>query len=167
MVPSHGIVDLLWFLDLLLSRAEAARSDFLLAGPISHWLRVSSNAMPEPYFILVASQRGSEPLAEALSIGAELLEWEDEWRRGVASGLVARLRLRGYDVALLGDPVLRLPGEGLRSYKASELARAASHVILGRRVVRLVPLGFEADLGEALGEPPWSRVNRPGGQAKR
>lgn len=165
-MPSKGIVDLLWFLDLLLSRSEAAGGDFLLAGPISGWLRGNRSAVPEPYFILVASQRGSGPLAEALSIGAEPLEWEEEWRRGVASGLVARLRLRGYDVALLGDPVLRLPGEGLRGYKASELARGAAHAILGSRVVRLAPPGFEADLGEALGELPWSRAGRRGGQAR-
>lgn len=166
MPSSHGIVDILWFLDLLAGRAEAAGSDFLLAGPVSQWLRGLRGAGAAPYFILVASREGAPVLRRALSIGAIEAPWEPEWVKGVESGLEARLVLRGYQVVLLSDPVLRLPG-GLKGYRASDMAREAGHVVIDRRVLRLVPLSFEAELGEALGGAPWLRGRGLGGRARR
>jgi len=162
----RGLVDLLWFLDLLAGRAEAAGSDFLLAGPVSQWLRGLGAPPRKPYIILVASREGAQSLRRALGIGASEAPWEPEWLKAVGRGLEARLVLRGYDVALLSDPVLRLP-EGEREYRAREMAREAGHVVLDRRVIRLAPLAFDAELGEALGDAPWLRVGGRGGRARR
>ncbi len=167
MPGPRGLVDLLWFLDLLAGRAEAAGRDFILAGPLNQWLRGLRGEPPQPYLILVASREGAPELRRALGIGAREEEWEPAWLKAVESGLEARLVLRGYHVALLSDPVLRLPGGGSRGYRARDMAREAGHVVLGRRVIRLAPLAFEAELGEALGEAPWRRVGGLGGPARR
>ncbi len=165
--PHHSLVDLLWFLDLVAGRAEAAGSDFILAGPVNQWFRGIKRTIPHPYLILVASREGVPALRRALEIGAATLEWEPEWVEGVEEGLEARLLLRGYDIALLSDPLLRLPGGAKKLYIAREMARDAGHVVIDKRVVRLAPLSFEADLGEALGAAPWHRGNEHGGLARR
>ncbi len=162
----RGLVDLLWFLDLLAGRAEAVGRDFILAGSLNLWLRGLSGEPPQPYLILVASREGAPELRRALWIGAREEEWEPAWLKAVEAGLEARLVLRGYHVALLSDPVLRLP-RGSKGYRAREMAREAGHVVLGRRVIRLAPLAFEAELGEALGEAPWLQGGGRGGRARR
>ena len=91
---------------------------------------------------------GAERLREVLSIGAEMVAWEDWWQ-GV-EGKIFRGRLRGLEIALLADPVLIVGGEKVR-FKAKEMSRRSSFVVLGKSVVRLAPLDFEVALWESLG----------------
>ncbi|BAN90931.1 hypothetical protein [Aeropyrum camini] len=158
------LVDSLWHLDVISSRIQKSGSDFILSGPMNLWLQ-GFKVRPRPYFIVVTSREYSGRVVEVLSIGARRVGWE-EWWSGVRRGLEARLNLRGAEIAVVADPELALGG-GVVGFKASELARESSMLIIGGVVVRLAPLHFEASLWEALGgRAPW-RVEGLGGIARR
>jgi hypothetical protein len=158
---AKSLVDILWALELVASRAAYGGSDFILAGPLNLWFRRVLRR-PQPYLVLVASEEGAPRLEEVLRIGAEEVLWE-EWWEGVG-GRRFRLRLRGMEIAGLADPVLRVGGEPVR-FRARDLSRETGFVVLGSRVVRLAPLGFEAALWESLGGRAAWRVEGLGGAA--
>ena len=138
-----GPVDLLWGLNLLLGRAAAVGAEFILAGPVSLWLKGAAPPPREARFILVTSRDHLPRLLEALEVGAERLGWSDEWA-GV-EGRAARLLLRGMIVEVLVDPKI-----GGRSVSASRLAEESEILLLGSYPARLAPMWFEVLLSEAL-----------------
>ncbi|BAA81342.1 hypothetical protein APE_2330 [Aeropyrum pernix K1] len=158
------LVDALWHLNVISSRIQRSGSDFILSGPMNLWLQ-GFKVRPKPYFVVVTSREYSGRIVEVLSIGARRRGWE-EWWNGVKRGLEARLNLRGAEIAVVADPEMAV-GEAIVGYRASDLARESSMLIVGGMVVRLAPLHFEASLYEALGgKAPW-RVEGLGGIARR
>ncbi|MEB3861232.1 MAG: hypothetical protein GSR84_03320 [Desulfurococcales archaeon] len=143
-----GIVDLLHGLDLIAGRASAAGADFILAGPLNLWFRGVSPPPLRPLYILVTSPEYSGPLRSAISIGAREAPWDSRWER--VSGRLYRATLRGMDIVILADPSIDT-GEGVARFRARDMARHASHAVVGRHVVRLAPLHFEYTLRGALG----------------
>ncbi|MEB3816859.1 MAG: hypothetical protein LRS46_02840 [Desulfurococcales archaeon] len=156
-----GLVDILWGLDLLAGRAEAVGADFILAGPVSLWLKGITPPPKTPRFILITSKFSVENLLRALSYGSRLLEWGPEWAD--IGGRAARLSLRGLLVEVLVDPII----DGI-AYEASRLARESSFIVLGNHILRLAPIWFELKLSEALehGEHSQKEETNPRGNAK-
>ncbi len=142
-----GLVNVLLGLELVASRAAARGADFLLSGPLNLWFRGLAS-IPRPFFILVTSARSVDALVNALSIGAHNLEWPESWNN--VKGRRARLNIRGYEVAVLVDPEISTI-DGITRFRASDMARRASHVIVGNYIVRLAPLDFEFALRNAVG----------------
>jgi hypothetical protein len=138
-----GAVDTLWALDLLLGRAAAVGADFILAGPVSMWLKGLTPPPREKRFIIVTSRDNADLLLRALKVGAHELEWEPQWE-GVEGRLV-RLELRGMIVEVLVDPVIKG-----RIINASSLARDSQVIIIDKYVARLAPTWFDLLLAEAL-----------------
>ena len=138
-----GPVDLLWGLNLLLGRAAAVGADFVLAGPVSLWLKGAAPPPREARFILVTSRDHLPRLLKALEVGARRLDWGIEW--GSIEGRAARLSLRGMIVEVLVDPKI-----GDRSVSASRLAGESEILLLGGYPARLAPMWFEVLLSEAL-----------------
>ncbi|MEB2836686.1 MAG: hypothetical protein GSR80_000636 [Desulfurococcales archaeon] len=138
-----GPVDLLWGLNLLLGRAAAVGADFILAGPVSLWLKGATPPPREARFILVTSRDHMPHLLKALEVGAEKLDWGGEWAS--VEGKAARLLLRGMIVEILVDPKI-----GGRSVSASRLARESEILLVGGYPARLAPMWFEVLLSEAL-----------------
>ncbi len=148
-----GPVEVLWGLNLIAMRALYGGSDFVLAGPMNLWLR-GLYKEAKPYLILVSSNVSAGRLSEVLGIGATSVEWEDWWMR--VEGRVMRARLRNMDVAVLADPSFTVRGRKIK-YRAEDLARRSSIVMLGESFIRLAPLDFEEALWEGLGgRAVWS-----------
>ena len=156
-----GLVDVLWGLDVIAGRASYGGSDFILAGPLNLWFKGMTSRV-QPYLILVASDAGAGRLSEVLSIGSEPVAWE-EWWNGV-EGRRFRGRLRGLEIALLADPILSIGGEKIR-FKAKEMSRRSSFIVLGKSIIRLAPLEFEVALWKGLGGMAGWRVEGLGGVA--
>ena len=154
-----GLVDILWGLDVIAGRASYGGSDFILAGPLNLWFKGLISRV-QPYLVLIASNGGAGRLSEVLSIGSQPVAWENWWSS--VEGRMFRGRLRGLEIALLADPILSIGGEKIR-FKAIEMSRRSSFVVLGKSVVRLAPLEFEVALWKSLGGRASWRVEGLGG----
>ncbi len=156
------IVETLSSLETIALRALHRGADFLLAGPINLWLR-GFNVKASPYLILISSRESAGPLKEAMSIGAESVEWEGYWFK--VNGRNFRLRLRGVDLVGLADPEFRIGSSRIRFY-AKSIARYSPVVGLGRGYVRLAPLLLEEHIAEVMGAEAYWRVEGRGRAAR-
>ncbi len=143
-----GLVDVLHGLDLIAGRARAAGADFILSGPLNMWFRGISPPPRTPLYILVTSTASSGTLVDAVSIGARRLDWPPSWSR--VGGRTFNGDLRGLRVAVLTDPWMEVDGVR-KTFKAAEMARISSHVLIGNDIVRLAPLEFEYTLRSVVG----------------
>ncbi len=139
----RSLVDVLWGLDLLAGRAQAVGAEFLLSGPVNHWLRRLRGPPPARY-VLLTTRYYEEALVKAMSVGFRPLEGPSDMP-GLVSGVALHGLVRGLEVTILTDPVVRAGG-GEHVIDVEAESRWADTVIVGSRVVRLAPLGVEAAL---------------------
>ncbi|MCE4600272.1 MAG: hypothetical protein F7C38_01725 [Desulfurococcales archaeon] len=138
-----GLVDALWGLSLLAGRAWAVGAEFLLSGPLNHWLRGISRGTPQPRYVLLTPHSYSRILAQALRIGGRSIEGPRDLR--IVRGLLLHVDLRGYIVTLLEDPIIE-GSNGLVEVDVSAEARRADIVLVDNYAIRLAPLSLEAEI---------------------
>ncbi len=135
-----SLVDILWGLNTIVARAYAVKADFLLSGPVNHWLLGISQRPRVPRLVLLTSPIYEEDLIKALSIGAV----PDEFPRDlpVKEGLSLHVNLKGLSVSLLSNPVVET-SNGIVHINVEDYARKATLIQVGEYFVRLSPLSLE------------------------